>query len=126
MIDVIGWLGAFLFAICGLPQLIKSLQHTASTKGLSLIFLLMWLVGEIFTIIYVCYRAFKWPLFLNYLFNIAIVSGILMIYFFYKDKQDQDLLKAFYYKGMLLCNPILMTENFMFMILVFILVSQAP
>jgi len=94
MIDAIGWMGALLFATCGLPQLIKSLRNTASTKGLSILFLCAWLVGEILTLTYAIFKAPRLPLLLNYSFNILIVSTMILIYCVYRNKENQDLLKT--------------------------------
>ena len=120
MIELLGWLGAALLAICGLPQLIKSSKSTITIKGVSLLFLLIWILGEIFTLIYVFIKAFRWPLIFNYLFNILIISGLLLIYFLYKDKEDHDLIKELFYK---ICSsrwflwtfPFLISENLYFL-----------
>jgi uncharacterized protein with PQ loop repeat len=44
----IGWLGAFLFAICAVPQVVKTWK-TKKAGDLSWLFLLLWLFGELFT-----------------------------------------------------------------------------
>jgi len=79
LIEIIGWIGAVLLATCGLPQL----YHTLKTKnfdGLSITFLLWWLLGEILTFTYVLYVAFKWPLVFNYSLNILIPIIILILF----------------------------------------------
>jgi len=81
MIEVIGWIGALLLATCGLPQLIKTLR-TRSFDGLSLTFVTWWLLGEVLTLAYVAYVAFRWPLIFNYGFNIAVCVIILTAYLF--------------------------------------------
>jgi len=81
-IEFIGWLGAFLFAWCGLPQLIKAFR-TKRVDGLSLIFLMMWLFGEFFSLIYVLFTAPRPPLIFNYIFNLFVVFGILFIFVIY-------------------------------------------
>lgn len=82
MIEVIGWLGAFLFAWCGLPQFIKAIT-TKKVEGLSLMFLFMWLFGEFFSLIYVMWAAPRGPLFFNYTLNLFLVFGILFVYSIY-------------------------------------------
>ena len=76
--ETIGWIGALLFAICGLPQAYQS-WYDKHSHGLNWFFLLAWLGGEILTIIYV------WPkgdviLLTNYFLNL----GFLLIMLWYK------------------------------------------
>jgi uncharacterized protein with PQ loop repeat len=85
VIDFIGWLGAFLLATCGIPQLVHTVR-TRSFKGLSLIFILWWTLGEILVIIYAIHYSQKLPLILNYAMNIFICTVILYIYFQVKIK----------------------------------------
>ena len=80
IIDIFGWSGAFLLATCGLPQLIKTIK-TRSFDGLSFLFLVWWLAGEILTVTYIFYTAFRLPLIFNYTFNIIVVTIILILYF---------------------------------------------
>lgn len=75
MLEGIGWLGGVLLAACGLPQAIKSYRQKHS-HGLSLMFLLMWLGGELLVLVYVLPK-WHWPLIFNYAANIALVSVIL-------------------------------------------------
>jgi len=77
--EKIGWLGAILFALCGLPQAIQSIQDGHS-NGISWVFLLMWLVGELLTLYYVWKKDSKLlPLLFNYVLNIIFV-GIILFY----------------------------------------------
>lgn len=89
--DIAGWIGAFLLATCGFPQLLKSIRSTKTTIGLSLSFLYLWLTGEILVLWYAIFRAPKWPLILNYSFNIVIILGILGIYHIYGNGRDRNL-----------------------------------
>lgn len=75
MLESLGWLGGALLAACGLPQAIKSWRQKHSF-GLSIWFLLMWLFGEIFVLIYVLPK-WHWPLIFNYSANIVLVLVIL-------------------------------------------------
>lgn len=73
--ELIGWLGAFLFAICGFPQALKSYQDGHS-RGLSWGFLLAWAGGEILTILYVLPKM-DLPLLTNYFVNAIFLSVML-------------------------------------------------
>lgn len=81
MISEIGWIGSILLSICGAPQALKC-YNQGHAEGVSFIFLLMWLIGEIFTLIYISSKAlsmmtFMSPLILNYTLNIIFISVIL-------------------------------------------------
>jgi uncharacterized protein with PQ loop repeat len=88
-IEYIGWLGAFLFAWCGVPQFIKAIV-TKKVEGLSLIFLLMWLFGEFFSLIYIMWAAPRAPLFFNYIFNMCLVFGLLFVVAIYGNGSKND------------------------------------
>jgi uncharacterized protein with PQ loop repeat len=75
--ETIGWLGSILLAFCGLPQAIESWK-TKSSDGLTWGFLLMWLFGEIFTIIYI-FPTMILPLIFNYTANVIFLS--IIVYF---------------------------------------------
>lgn len=70
----VGWVGSLCLGLCGLPQAIKCYQ-TKSAKDISAMFLLLWLTGEICTLIYVIPK-WDWPLIINYLFNIILIGVI--------------------------------------------------
>ena len=74
----IGWLGSVLFALCGLPQAIKSYKEKHS-NGLAWGFLLMWFFGEVFTFAYVLPKM-DYPLLANYMVNFVFLAVII----FYK------------------------------------------
>lgn len=76
--ELVGWIGAFFFAICAIPQAWKSLKDKHS-DGLSLMFLVYWLLGEIFMTIYV-WPTGDLPLLSNYFINLLLTS----IIFYYK------------------------------------------
>jgi len=80
--EFIGWIGGALFSICALPQVIHT-WRTKDTKGLSMLFLIIWFVGEILSFFYVASKDIitnitHFPLYLNYTLNI-----ILILYLFY-------------------------------------------
>ncbi len=86
MIEFIGWLGAILFSLCAVPQAIKT-YRTKKADDLSWAFLMMWLWGEIFTLIYVLDNdVLQWPLIVNYIFNIVLVLYILWAKLYYKPR----------------------------------------
>ena len=76
MLETFGWTGGVSLAACGLPQAIKSYRQGHS-HGLSLWFLLMWLMGEVMVLAYVLPK-WHWPLIFNYAANIVIVAIILL------------------------------------------------
>lgn len=73
MVEFVGWLGAILFSLCAAPQVIH-VYKTKQTEALSMLFLQMWLWGEIFSLAYVLSNdVLQWPLITNYVFNILLV-----------------------------------------------------
>ena len=72
--EIIGWLGSILFAICGLQQAIQSYKQKHS-NGISKAFLALWFFGEVFTTIYVLPKQ-DYPLLFNYGVNFACVMVI--------------------------------------------------
>jgi len=78
MVNLIGWIGSVFLAACGLPQAIKVFR-TKHTRDLSWWFLILWGTGEIMSLVYIGttnwnISFFQWPLYLNYIINIIIVS----------------------------------------------------
>ncbi len=81
MNEYIGWIGAFFFAICALPQAIKVFK-TKKADDLSWLFLIFWLLGEIFTLTYLLIDDIKlgithFPIYINYVFNLLILAYLL-------------------------------------------------
>ncbi len=74
MIDVIGWLGAAMLAICGIPQAYLSIKQKHS-DGVSWGFLSLWGFGEVFQIIYV-FNKLEYPIIVNCALNIVLISII--------------------------------------------------
>ncbi|MGD9275789.1 MAG: PQ-loop repeat-containing protein [Candidatus Pacearchaeota archaeon] len=73
----VGWAGAFLFAICAVPQVIKT-WRTKKAGDLSWLFLFFWLFGEVFTFTYILIddlilKITHFPLYVNYSFNMTLV-----------------------------------------------------
>ena len=75
MLDAVGYIGSLAFALCALPQAFKSIGDGHS-KGLSWGFLLLWLCGEVCTIVY-SWGYWLLPLLGNYVGNMIMLSIIL-------------------------------------------------
>lgn len=67
--EVIGWIGSILLALCAVPLAWQSFKQKHSI-GISNTFLTMWLVGELLTATYVLPKQ-DYPLLFNYGLNIA-------------------------------------------------------
>lgn len=89
--EIIGWLSSFFLGACGVPQAYFSWKR-GRADDISWTFLLMWIFGEISGSIYVLsFIKIPWPIFVNYIVNIIVISIILK----YKIKPKADLtLKA--------------------------------
>ena len=88
--ETIGWIGNILFAICGIPQVIKT-YRSKSAKDLSLLFLWLWFAGELLTFIYIVVGdietdSFHLPLYFNYMVNIFMASFLLYAKYVYPGK----------------------------------------
>jgi hypothetical protein len=70
----IGWVGSFLLAICGLFEAINCWRRGICDS--SLMFILSWLIGEVFCLMYVLPKM-DYPLIFNYSFNIMFVAVML-------------------------------------------------
>lgn len=76
MLDSVGYVGAFLLAICAFPQMVMCAVK-GHARGLSHGFLLSWYFGEIF-MLYYCIKTVgtNGPLFYNYFANTIMLSVI--------------------------------------------------
>ena len=84
---VLGWIGAFLFAVCAVPQVVKT-WRSRSAGDLSWLFLLFWLFGEVLTLVYIITDDIlesitHYPLYLNYMFNTVLVVYLIYAKAFY-------------------------------------------
>lgn len=78
----IGWLSAFLFIICGIPQAMKSYQD-GNANGVSSAFLIMWYVGEVLGAVYaLSLTPIPIPILTNYIFSIIVVTIIMRYKYF--------------------------------------------
>ena len=88
--ETIGWIGNILFAICGIPQVIKTYK-SKSVKDLSALFLWMWFAGELLTFIYIIVgdletATFHFPLYFNYMVNVFMVCFLIYAKYIYPKK----------------------------------------
>jgi hypothetical protein len=84
--DVYGWIGGLLLAVCAIPQAILSYKK-GNAEGVSVIMLLLWLLGEICTLIYVSPKK-DWPLIINYSANIVCIGIICWYKFFPRNEKS--------------------------------------
>lgn len=74
-VSIAGWVGSVCFALCGLPQAMKSVKDKHS-DGLANGLLWLWFVGEVLTLVYVLPQK-DWPLVFNYVVNLACLLVII-------------------------------------------------
>lgn len=77
MIDVLGWVGAMMLAVCAVPQAWLSWRQ-GHARGVSDGLIWLWMFGEIFTLIYIASKdTADLPLLFNYTANIFFVAVII-------------------------------------------------
>lgn len=82
LIEAIGWIGSLLLAVCAAPQAWTSFK-VKHGKGVSALFLWMWVIGEILTLAYILLSpALQLPLIVNYSLNIFFILVILRYKYF--------------------------------------------
>ena len=81
--ETIGYLGGLLLAICGIPEVIRTIKDGRCHLGWP--FLLLWFWGEILMEIY-SIELWDYPLMFNYSANIVLVG--IMLYYKIKTKWD--------------------------------------
>jgi uncharacterized protein with PQ loop repeat len=79
--ELFGVIGSVAFATCAIPQVVDCYRKR-SAEGLSWMFLILWAIGELFTIIYIWPNQ-DWILLSNYFFNSLCL--VIMIYFKIED-----------------------------------------
>lgn len=89
VIEAIGWIGAVCFATCALPQAIKSYKDGTS-RSISILFLGLWVVGEVLTLAYILFTTMQLPLIVNYVFNLLCLAVILYYYFYPRDSNGLE------------------------------------
>ena len=70
----LAWFGSILLAFCAVPEAYYSVKRGRNDNSYA--FLLMWLFGEVFTLIYVLSKK-DYPLVLNYTANLFFIGIIL-------------------------------------------------
>jgi uncharacterized protein with PQ loop repeat len=78
--ETLAYIGSILLAICGLPELIRTIRTKKCHIGWGM--MLSWFFGEVFVLIYIAQRA-EPALLLNYSFNTVIIAIML----FYKIRE---------------------------------------
>ena len=78
---LLGFLGAIMFGLCGIPQCIKTYKDK-NAESLSWMFLLLWMGGTLFTTAYIVLvnismAYIQWPLYLNYIINFCVITYLL-------------------------------------------------
>lgn len=87
--EVFGWISAVAFAVCGIPQAIRSYRDGHS-YGVSHGLLILWMIGELTGLVYAAYLGAV-PLLVNYLFN-GLFVGIICRYKYYaREKKWRNL-----------------------------------
>jgi uncharacterized protein with PQ loop repeat len=72
--ELIGWIGSVMLALCAVPQAVQSYRQKHS-HGISSLMIILWFVGEVFTTIYILPKD-DYPLLLNYAVNILCIGVI--------------------------------------------------
>jgi len=75
-VELLGWVGATLLAVCATPQACMSLRQRHS-DGISMLSLILWGLGDILMLIYVILHSASAPLIFNYVANIFLMGIIL-------------------------------------------------
>lgn len=90
MTEIIGWIGGAGFAVCAMPQVHKCYKQ-GHAHGISYLFLLLWTLGEVCTLVYVLLQDLtlreQAPLLLNYIVNLICMIAIWRYRLFPKQKQ---------------------------------------
>jgi uncharacterized protein with PQ loop repeat len=77
MTEFAGWISSISLALCAYPQVIHT-WRTGKTDGLSVGFLVLWLLGEVFGLIYVTgFDTIPLPLLANYAANTLAIGYLL-------------------------------------------------
>ena len=76
MMETIGFIGSILLAVCGIPEVVRTIKDNRCHLGWN--FLLLWFGGELFMLTYIIPMK-DLPLLLNYIFN-SLLVGIMLFY----------------------------------------------
>jgi len=83
--ETIGWIGNILFAVCGIPQVVKTFR-TKHVYDLSALFLWLWLTFYYIINSDLAANQFHIPLYFNYIANICMVCYLLYAKYVYPGK----------------------------------------
>jgi uncharacterized protein with PQ loop repeat len=78
MIELIGWIGAAGFALCGVPQAYHSVK-TGKAGDINWLFITLWLIGELATIFYIGMTTRDPILLVNYTCNLLCLLVIIKV-----------------------------------------------
>jgi hypothetical protein len=73
--EYFGWISSVSFAVCGIPQAYLCFTQKHS-NGVSNLFLLLWILGEVSGIVYAA-SLNSFPLLFNYIFSLLCAMVIL-------------------------------------------------
>lgn len=73
--EILGWIGSIAFALSAIPQMFKSYKDKNS-DGLAWGLLILWIVGELFSLLYVL-PLNQYPMITNYIVNLIFLFVIL-------------------------------------------------
>ena len=87
MLELIGWIGGILLAICAAPQAVKTYKEK-DASGLSWWMLFFWGAGEVLTLAYIIATninsgSWQFPLIFNYGLNIILMSYLIWAKYYY-------------------------------------------
>ncbi len=86
--DLIGWMGSVAFAICGLPQA-WACYKTKTARGISPLFLGLWLMGEICYILSVLLK-FGWVAWMMFNYAMNILSIAVIGFYLVRDRRRPE------------------------------------
>ena len=98
MIETLCWIcggiGAIAFAVCSLPQVIKAIK-TKSTKDISLFFIILSIIGNVFSAIYIFYTNYimnYWqiPQYFNYGTALTLIVILMFLKIRYDKAEDKE------------------------------------
>lgn len=72
----IGWLSTIFLTLSGIPQAIK-VHRDGHARGVAMGWLILWLVGEVFLIVYACHP-FQLQIFVNGVLNFLVAGFIFL------------------------------------------------
>ncbi len=76
LIDAIGWIAHLSLALCAAPQTIQAIK-TKSSVGINPWFLILWLIGEVFALVYVLMKDSDMIQMTNYIVNLLFLLPII-------------------------------------------------